>query len=188
MRIRLAILALLALVLSFTRPACGQSAFTVSPAYLEQTFRVAGGETHQDREGNPFALGSESAQKVADVSSWAAVLAEGGWYAARAWGQREGRGRRMACSGAKSAASFGAVQALKHLVHRERPDGSDNLSFPSGHTSAAAVMQPDGWQGYLWPTLIGLGRMLADKHHATDVLAGFGIGTAIRFIPCGQPP
>jgi membrane-associated phospholipid phosphatase len=30
-----------------------------------------------------------------------------------------------------------ATQALKHTVHKHRPDDSDNDAFPSGHTSMA---------------------------------------------------
>jgi membrane-associated phospholipid phosphatase len=30
-----------------------------------------------------------------------------------------------------------ATQALKHTVHKNRPDDSDNDAFPSGHTSMA---------------------------------------------------
>ena len=41
----------------------------------------------------------------------------------------------------KSGASFilcsGTTYLLKHTVHRMRPDGTDNKSFPSGHTAVA---------------------------------------------------
>jgi membrane-associated phospholipid phosphatase len=45
-------------------------------------------------------------------------------------------------------------------------------------------MNPGGW-GYLFPLTVGAGRLLANKHHASDVFAGFGIGEVLRLIPCG---
>lgn len=74
---------------------------------------------------------------------------------------------------------------IKNLVRSRRPDGSDNLSFPSGHTSAAfslaasrATFRPG--ESALWyagATTIGLSRMELDRHRAIDV----GVGAAIGF-------
>jgi membrane-associated phospholipid phosphatase len=83
---------------------------------------------------------------------------------------------------------------LKYATHRPRPDGSDKLSFPSGHTSNAFAWATVGahyygWRlavpGYLLAGLIGVSRMEIRAHHLSDVLAGAGIGyivgrTAIR--------
>ncbi|NQW66956.1 MAG: hypothetical protein HQ455_07060, partial [Burkholderiales bacterium] len=33
--------------------------------------------------------------------------------------------------------SFAATTVLKNSIHAARPDGSDNKSFPSGHTAVA---------------------------------------------------
>jgi membrane-associated phospholipid phosphatase len=75
--------------------------------------------------------------------------------------------------------------ALKHAVSRTRPDGSNQLSFPSGHTSSAfawaTVAQAHyGWKvgapSYLAATAIGLSRVSNDKHHLSDVIAGAALG------------
>jgi membrane-associated phospholipid phosphatase len=75
--------------------------------------------------------------------------------------------------------------ALKYATQRERPDGSDKLSFPSGHTSnafawAAVAERHYGWKlgvpSYAAATLIGISRMEKNAHHLTDVVAAAGLG------------
>jgi hypothetical protein len=75
--------------------------------------------------------------------------------------------------------------ALKQAVSRPRPDGSDQLSFPSGHTSSAFVWATMaqahyGWKAgapsYVAATAIGLSRITKDKHHLSDVIAGATLG------------
>jgi len=102
---------------------------------------------------------------------------------------------RFAPQGRFRAASYDFAQALivtevytgalKYGVQRERPDGSDRLSFPSGHTSAAFTLatvanQHYGWKvgvpAYLLASGIGLSRVEKDKHYLSDVLAGATIG------------
>jgi membrane-associated phospholipid phosphatase len=77
------------------------------------------------------------------------------------------------------------VQALKFSVQRPRPDGSDRLSFPSGHTASsfatASVLERHfGWKAgvpaYAFASYVGAARMAADKHHLSDVLVGAGVG------------
>ena len=84
-----------------------------------------------------------------------------------------------------------ATHGLKILVHKQRPDGSDYLSFPSGHTSAAfqgasfihrryglnqAVLP------YLAATYVGYTRVEARKHDWTDVSAGALLGIASNWL------
>lgn len=75
----------------------------------------------------------------------------------------------------------------KSLVHEQRPDHSNNNSFPSGHTaiafsSATTLYKRYGWQvgfpSYAVAALVGTGRVAAKKHHWYDVLAGAAIGSA----------
>lgn len=81
------------------------------------------------------------------------------------------------------------VQAVKYTVQRERPDGSNNKSFPSGHSASAfataTVLQRHyGWKigvpAYALGGYVSLARMAWNRHHATDVVMGaaFGIASA----------
>ena len=77
---------------------------------------------------------------------------------------------------------------LKYSVQRTRPDGSNNLSFPSGHTStafslAAVANHHYGWKvgvpAYVLASGIGLSRIEKDKHYLSDVLAGATLGIIV---------
>lgn len=77
------------------------------------------------------------------------------------------------------------VQGLKYSVHRERPDGSENVSFPSGHTQAAFSLAMSMTDSYGWQTglpfwamgvFTGMTRISDDKHWFSDVVAGATIG------------
>jgi hypothetical protein len=80
------------------------------------------------------------------------------------------------------------TSALKHTVGRVRPDGSDNLSFPSGHTSNAVAWATIvehhygprlGIPAYFAAGLIGASRIEKNVHHLSDVLAGATLGYVI---------
>jgi membrane-associated phospholipid phosphatase len=77
---------------------------------------------------------------------------------------------------------------LKHAVKRQRPDASDRLSFPSGHTSntfalasvANAHYGPKvGVPAFAIASAIGLSRVERGKHNVSDVLAGATIGFVV---------
>jgi membrane-associated phospholipid phosphatase len=79
------------------------------------------------------------------------------------------------------------VQTAKFAVHRQRPDGSNSLSFPSGHSASAfataTVLQEHfGWKvgvpAYAFAGFVGASRMGTNKHYMSDVLVGAGIGIA----------
>lgn len=86
----------------------------------------------------------------------------------------------------------GTTYALKYLVNKERPDGSDNHSFPSMHTAvsfggASFIQQRYGWKygipAYLLSAYVGWSRVYGKKHDWWDVAAGaaIGIGSGILF-------
>jgi membrane-associated phospholipid phosphatase len=84
-------------------------------------------------------------------------------------------------------ATLAATTALKSLIHEQRPDGSGNDSFPSGHTAIAFAAArfidkryaPEA-SPYLYAAagLTALARVKADKHYTKDVLVGAALGYA----------
>lgn len=86
------------------------------------------------------------------------------------------------------AVAYAGKTALKAMISEERPDHSDNNSFPSGHAAMAfaAARSIDKefrkdcvWipiAGYAAATAIGVERVLSDRHHWYDVVAGAGLG------------
>ena len=78
--------------------------------------------------------------------------------------------------------------ALKAMIKEERPDHSDNKSFPSGHATIAfaAARSIDKefrkdciWipiAGYAVATAIGVERIANKRHHWYDVVAGGALG------------
>jgi membrane-associated phospholipid phosphatase len=79
------------------------------------------------------------------------------------------------------------TQAAKFATNRDRPDGSNDHSLPSGHTAAAfatagVVQRHYGWKAgipaYAVASYIGASRMATNRHYLSDVLLGAGIGIA----------
>lgn len=80
------------------------------------------------------------------------------------------------------------VKTTKELSQHTRPDGSDNHSFPSGHSSAAFasaeflrqeykdVSPWYGYAGYTIAAATGVLRLRNNKHWFGDVVAGAGFG------------
>ena len=81
-----------------------------------------------------------------------------------------------------------SVYVVKKLTAVERPDGSNTLSFPSGHTAqaflAASIVHTEfrdksQWYGigaYTLATSVAAFRMINNKHWESDVVAGAGFG------------
>ena len=77
---------------------------------------------------------------------------------------------------------------LKELVRRERPNGDNHRSFPSGHTShsfvsATVLKELYGWKvgapAYGLAVIVAMNRIQDNKHYFSDVVFGAGLGTAI---------
>ncbi|WP_311244580.1 phosphatase PAP2 family protein [Microbacterium sp. WCS2018Hpa-23] len=93
-------------------------------------------------------------------------------------------------------ASAGAVQLLKQLFGRARPEDmivvSDYGSFPSGHTANAATIAvvlwlvfPRVWTailGILWVLAMAISRTLLSVHWATDTLGGALVGAGVVLV------
>ncbi len=81
--------------------------------------------------------------------------------------------------------NFTWTELIKVSVGRERPNGQDNQSFPSGHTSNAFAMATVAQRHYGWKLgipayglagLMGVSRIHQDKHGLSDVVAGAALG------------
>ncbi len=79
----------------------------------------------------------------------------------------------------------GYTTLLKEVVHRERPNGEDDLSFLSGHASnafalAAVAERHYGWKAglpaYTLASLVAVSRLQRNKHYLSDVMAGATLG------------
>lgn len=104
-----------------------------------------------------------------------------------------------------------ATQTVKSLVHRMRPDGSDDKSFFSGHTSvafatcswlqmelddaimASATLAKDplvrdalrvaaAASTYGWASYVGYSRIRDNKHYLGDVMTGAAVGVLISHL------
>lgn len=83
---------------------------------------------------------------------------------------------------------FASVTLLKNSTHAIRPDGSNDKSFPSGHTAqaflGAVMIQREYGHISIWypvaaytvATSVGVLRVLNNRHYTSDVLVGAGIG------------
>lgn len=106
-------------------------------------------------------------------------------------GDVEGVGRAGLALGVTRLATDG----LKSTIHEERPDESNDRSFPSGHTSmsfsaAASLHKRYGWKygfpAYAVATFVGAARVKADKHYVHDVIAGAALGGAAGWLIGGR--
>ena len=79
------------------------------------------------------------------------------------------------------------AQVVKFTVQRERPDASNSQSFPSGHAASAfatagVLNRHYGWKAgvpaYAFGSYVALARMAWNRHHASDVVMGAGLGIA----------
>ena len=90
--------------------------------------------------------------------------------------------------GLSSILAGGIISKTKIITARERPDHSNNRSFPSGHTQTAFVAAEFLHQeyknqsvwisigGYSAAAFVGIARVYNNKHWVSDVVAGAGIG------------
>ncbi len=168
--------------------------------------RVAAVDDRVDRLFEPL-RGVPAADAAAKVVS---ALGDHGWLwtGVAVWrGRRSGPARRAAVRalGVAGVSSSLVNAGIKQVVDRERPDNSDlrlsgagvpvreprTSSFPSGHTlaafcSAAVLSRPGDRRGnaflYTSAALVGVSRIHLRHHHASDVVGGVVIGTALGLV------
>ncbi len=78
------------------------------------------------------------------------------------------------------------VEPIKFATHRERPDGSNAQSFPSGHSAvtfaaATVILRHLGWKnavlGYTIASYVAASRLHDNRHYLSDVIFGAAVGT-----------
>jgi hypothetical protein len=78
------------------------------------------------------------------------------------------------------------VEPIKFATHRERPDGSNAQSFPSGHAAitfagATVIERHLGWKysliGYGVATYVAASRLHDNRHYLSDVAFGAAVGS-----------
>lgn len=92
---------------------------------------------------------------------------------------------------AETLLTVGTSYGLKQVVHEERPNGSDDQSFPSDTTALAASGSSFLWGRYGWQYglpatlltgLVAYSRVQARDHHWYDTAASVGISAVYGFI------
>jgi membrane-associated phospholipid phosphatase len=148
-------------------------------------------------EHTPLFASPENADRASDWLFGATVAAYGGTLVAGNAGAAERwatRWHNAAIGGATALTTGGTTLLLKEAVGRERPDGSEDASFPSLHAAGStafatlasrnlADLPLSGGQRTLAGAGLGaltLGtawaRIEAGQHYPSDVLAGAALG------------
>jgi membrane-associated phospholipid phosphatase len=131
-----------------------------------------------------LATPAAASDKDWDTASTVGVGALAAWSIGVPAISGDGRGALQAAGSV--GAAYAVSTGLKEIFPEVRPDGSDNRSFPSGHTAAAfgaaASIQErrgagEGIPAFALATFVGIARVAADKHHWYDAVAGAAIGT-----------
>ncbi|MEM7232447.1 MAG: phosphatase PAP2 family protein [Planctomycetota bacterium] len=107
------------------------------------------------------------------------------WYSAKA--------RGLALETTSALVTFGVTEGMKSAVGRTRPDGSDDRSFPSGHTSGAftlstlanrnleSIEMPSRLRlaaqtgNIVTASAVGWARVEGRRHFPSDVFAGAAV-------------
>lgn len=159
---------------------------SVAPAILFTAAAATWGEKENIREVRNRYLPNFKV-KYDDYLQYAPAVAVYGLKLAGIKG-RNNIGRATLSYGTSLAIMAILVNSIKYTTKVERPDGSKNNSFPSGHaamafTNASFLHKEYGLvnpaysiAGYGSATLTGLGRNLNNRHWVPDILAGAGIG------------
>jgi membrane-associated phospholipid phosphatase len=142
---------------------------------------------------------TEAAKDMSDVLYWTTVAGYGVTALATlgSSGAKDCRVnllRRVAVGAAAHSATSGATDVLKNASGRRRPDGSNDKSMPSGHSSGAAVAATLASRNLDWSALserpagmargvlalaaagTAWARVEGERHYPSDVLVGMSLG------------
>jgi membrane-associated phospholipid phosphatase len=79
-----------------------------------------------------------------------------------------------------------SIIAFKIVSMKLRPDKSDYMSFPSGHSACAWFIAftffDANMYAILWATLVSWSRVALRRHHIEDVLIGILMGAVFSMI------
>ncbi|MBX3619615.1 MAG: phosphatase PAP2 family protein [Rhizobacter sp.] len=129
----------------------------------------------------PARAGTEGERRLGDTLSFAlpaATLATELW---RGDGAGAGQFTRS------FALTLTATELLKRSTHVERPDGSNDESFPSGHAARAFAAATyvharhgfdHAWPLYLLATYVGHTRVQAHRHRWVDIAGAAAVAAA----------
>lgn len=170
-----------------------------------------GGDDPDDYDGSALRARRPSARRGAALASDPLALTLTLWplvgETALTYGRHSGTAGQLAMVAVRSfAVTLALVTALKYGLRRRRPPGDEsasrNRSFPSGHTAfamtGAALVCTNQRQLPLYHTraggraacgtavgiasLVGILRIVAGKHHPSDVVVGAVIGLLAGFV------
>lgn len=179
-------------------PAVGAAAFSIND-FDERASNWAADTTVVFRSGSNARQFSDWATVTLGVEALATALVvpvaerePGDWTSAKV--------KTLAVQGGAALTTLGLTQGLKAATRRERPDGSNRSSFPSGHTSGAfsfaalanrnlaaipmarPVRRIAQFGNVLAATAVGWARVAGRKHFPSDVLAGAAIGNFVSLV------
>jgi hypothetical protein len=155
----------------------GGAALAVHP--LDQTFNVHL-QSHYDLVNSIFA----PAKYYGDTPEQVA-LAVGTYAVGRIFEMPKASHLGMDLLRAQAVSEL-LVEPLKFATGRQRPDGSNSQSFPSGHAAAtfaaATVIERHlGWKkaalGYAIASYVAASRLHDNRHYLSDVVFGAALGT-----------
>jgi len=134
-------------------------------------------------------LAWEDQELAADISDWTmgSLLVAPYLYA---W-TGEHKLRNVSSVFVAQSLTWISTDITKRSVKRIRPNGEDDRSFFSGHTSSAFVgasllcsMKKHCTEALVLAGLTGYLRIAAKKHYFSDVVIGAGVGYAFgRYVP-----
>jgi membrane-associated phospholipid phosphatase len=131
------------------------------------------------------ALASDGVETAGDVLRW--LVPAAAYTTTFVLHDAEGRKQFHKSFLVNVAASYG----LKAVISKTRPNGEDDDSFPSAHTSmafqgSAFIHRRYGFRyavpAYLASVFVGWSRVDSDNHYTLDVVAGAAIGIASSLI------